>query len=120
MFAIPEDVSEHEEPDSSKDEYIPQNVDNSTSSESENGAIQDEASSLELQQTDNSQIDEDSKTHTEEQSHCRYHLDVSSASLLSKKQARIQEFVNGGGHFSKFFFKGCYKSVSVALAYSRG
>ena len=48
--------------------FIPQNVDNSSSSDSKDEDIQDKASSLEIQQIEKSQIDGDSQTHTEEQS----------------------------------------------------
>ena len=70
LIAILEDVSEHEEADSTvviEDEYISQNVENSSSSDCEDD-IQNEASSLDLQQIENSQIDGDSQTHTDEQS----------------------------------------------------
>jgi hypothetical protein len=42
LQTIPDDVSEDEEIISSEDEYVPQNVDNSSSSESENDDIQHE------------------------------------------------------------------------------
>ena len=69
-LAILEDVSEHEEADSTvaiEDECIIQNVENSSSSDCEDD-IQNEASSLDLQQIENSQIYGDSHTRTNEQS----------------------------------------------------
>ena len=35
-------------------------------------------------------------------------------------QARIQEFVKGGGHFSKFYSRVIKKSISISVTYSRG
>ena len=35
-------------------------------------------------------------------------------------QERIQEFVKGGGHFSKFSSRVAKMSISISLAYSRG
>ena len=70
LLAILEDVSEHEEADSTvaiEDECIIPNVENSSSSDCEDD-IQNEASSLDLQQIENSQIDGDSHTRTDEQS----------------------------------------------------
>ena len=50
MLSIPEDVSECEETDSSEDEYIPQDIDNSSSSDSENDDIQHDARPVQQQQ----------------------------------------------------------------------